>query len=67
PYLDLPVAPGRWVAALSELTAAEGAAQEPPAAGLSLRDGALAAALAWPDGAATVTRLPEFTPSPTSR
>ena len=59
PYLELPVIPGQWAAVLSELGEAGEAAVARPAAELARCDGALIAALHWPDGAATASRLPE--------
>jgi hypothetical protein len=63
PYLVLPVDPGRWAAALSELSAIGGAGVTPAAVELSggeLSGGeAPTAVLRWPDGAVTTTRLGE--------
>jgi hypothetical protein len=57
PYLELPVVPGRWTAVLGELSAAGEAAVTSPAAEFSCTDGAVTAAVRWPDGAATTSRL----------
>lgn len=59
PYLELPVAPGQWAVVLSELSGTREVPAARPAAELSCREGALTAALRWPDGAATVSTLPE--------
>ena len=68
PQLYLPVVPGRWAVVLSELSGLSvpgpACAAAPPTAELSRRAGGLTAALRWPDGAVTATRLPAFTSSP---